>query len=255
MPQDSSCCSRFHTAARETESAAASSSPECSAPSASSRSSSARPLIAAPCEAATARAFPRAARCRCVCARDCRGAPTRRAPPWRHRTTAADNDSGAVTNTAIGTDTGGRDRREPDESGQHDDDQPGAGCDGEQHRRKREQHAGERRAALAAAKVVPERPDVADDRRRGAAHGEPVAPDDGIRDDAGNRERRQPARRQPALADVDDDGACGEAESLRAQRIGAARVSAAHRADVDAAQLPDQRARRRSSPAGRRSGP
>ena len=171
-----------------------------------------------------------------------------RLPRCAHATRAAmatpndskGNDPGAAANTAIGTDTAAATVASPTNPLSVTTTSQAPAATASSDRRKREQHARERCATLAAAKVVPERPDVAGDRRRGAAHGEPVTPDDGIRHDAGNRERRQPARRHPALADVDDDGACGEAESLRAQRIGAARVAAAHRADVDPAQLPDR---------------
>ena len=172
---------------------------------------------------------------------DCRGAPrstsaamaTPNASPWdaNRRADRHGNRDGH----------GGGHRREADESAQHrrttnQTTSATASRTGDS----ASKAARERRAALAAAKVVPQRPDMAGDRRRGAAHREPVARDDGIRGDARNRESRQPARGEPALADVDDDGGRREAEALGAQRIGAAGVAAAHGADVDAAQLPDR---------------
>jgi Asp-tRNA(Asn)/Glu-tRNA(Gln) amidotransferase A subunit family amidase len=54
---------------------------------------------------------------------------------------------------------------------------------------------------------------------RRTAGGQPVARDRRIGRDARNREPRQPGRREPALADIDDDRGRGETEALRAQRI------------------------------------
>ena len=71
------------TAARETASLAASSSPECSAPSAMSCRNSVRPLIARGRGARKARAATRAARRPSASAGNCRGARLRQAPSWR----------------------------------------------------------------------------------------------------------------------------------------------------------------------------
>jgi hypothetical protein len=48
-------------------------------------------------------------------------------------------------------------------------------------------------------------------------------------------------RREPALADIDDDCPRGEAEALGAQRVRAARIAAAQGADVDTQEMPDEK--------------
>jgi hypothetical protein len=66
-------------------------------------------------------------------------------------------------------------------------------------------------------------------------HGEPQAIDARIDADNGNIQGRQQRCRHPAFAYVDQHHPEREAESLRAQRVGAAGIPAPHRADVHAA--------------------
>ena len=192
-------------------SCAASSSPECSAPSASKRRSSMRPLIARTRAGGTARAASPAAPSPRACARSLRGGQRQRALPSRSRTRAAPGTRAAASAAATAGRRGGERRREAHESAEAADREPGGQRDREQHRRERNQACRQasrrpcrRESRARAARRGPRR------RRAAQQAASQSRATRGIRRDAGDREPRQPARREPALADVDDDRRRGE---------------------------------------------
>ena len=223
MPHSSSCCRRFQTAARVTESCArvprrnAARRPRAGEAARGVRSW--RPDLRGPNSQSRCHARLVPARMRAKLPRWAKATSSRHGEREREQCPGRlIGGSQIATGTAAAADVVAR----PTNPLKHHDREPGGDRDCEKHRCERKQRARQRRAALAAAKSVEKRPDMTRDGRRGAQDRQPVARDCGIRRDAGNREARQPARGEPALADVDDDGRCGEPEALGAQRIRAA---------------------------------
>ena len=181
MPHSSSCCTRFQMAARDTSSAAASSSPECSCAvreqtkqlQASAHGEDLRgreqpePLHARFGARAYAREVAAVGEGDEQCHRERKGKQC-----FRFLMQQPDRDRNRH---------GGSRRRESHESEEHHGREPGCDRDREQDRCEREQRARQRRATLAAAKSEEYRPDMTRNGTRGAAGCQPVARDRGVR--------------------------------------------------------------------------